>query len=108
MSDLDSDDICMWCAKPYSKHDDSRSDSDPVPKVPCLLFKQHFFTITREIVIRTDENDPKCLRVAVPVYNEKEFSRRLTAAILGYRRDIGDWPSLEQVCNAIYRYTKDR
>lgn len=113
MSEFNLDDICMWCAKSYSEHEDSRSESDPVPKVPCLLLKRHFFRAPgglqdtrsiRDIVIRTVENDPTCLRIVTPISDNTKFSKKLSDSIWKYRDIVGDWPTIEQVCYAIYRY----
>lgn len=37
-----ADQVCVDCGKTYEQHELTRSDTAPVPKVPCLLLRAHF------------------------------------------------------------------
>lgn len=37
-----ADDLCRWCGKSWSWHDDEQGPNAPVPRVPCLGLKSGF------------------------------------------------------------------
>lgn len=66
-----NNDICTFCGKTYERHDDYRSKFDAVPKVPCLLLKEHF--VLRE----KTEYEKKMDEILTPEVIEKWRKARL-------------------------------